>query len=130
MRIVFFFIVFLFVSSRPFLMVAEDEKSSTVLPPGSTEKTTVHIVYVNRPEGEEPESFHIRTLASVLGSEEAAREALIYHYKHAMSGFSAKLTSGQVAALSKKPEVLEVVASRTFELHSSNSATFHSMGLA
>jgi hypothetical protein len=31
------------------------------------EEATVHIVYVNRPEGADPEEFHIHTLGSVLG---------------------------------------------------------------
>lgn len=35
-------------------------------------------------------------------SEEAAKEALIYSYKHAASGFSAKLTAEQVSELSSK----------------------------
>ncbi|XP_068660729.1 subtilisin-like protease SBT3.11 [Aristolochia californica] len=78
----------------------------------------VHIVYTERPEGEEPEVYHVRTLTSVLGSEEAAKEALLYSYKTAASGFSAKLTSEQVAEISKQPGVLQVVPSRTYQLHS------------
>ena len=31
------------------------------------EEAAVNIVYVAKPEGEEPEAFHIRTLAAVLG---------------------------------------------------------------
>lgn len=31
------------------------------------EEATVHIVYLDRPEGVDPEEFHIRTLGSVLG---------------------------------------------------------------
>ena len=34
---------------------------------GDGGSAAVHIVYVDRPEGEEPEAFHIRTLASVVG---------------------------------------------------------------
>lgn len=50
-------------------------------------------------------------------SEEAAKEALIYSYKHAASGFSAKLTAEQVSELSKQPGVLQVVPSQTVQLH-------------
>ena len=80
-------------------------------------EAAVHIVYVDRPEGEEAEAFHIKVLSSVVGSEEAAKEAVVYHYTHAASGFSAKLTPKQVADLSEKPEVLQVQASKTYQLH-------------
>lgn len=33
----------------------------------SESESTVHIVYVERPQDMEPEAFHIQTLASVLG---------------------------------------------------------------
>ncbi|XP_023731857.1 subtilisin-like protease SBT3.17 [Lactuca sativa] len=79
----------------------------------------VHIVYTERPQQEDLEIYHLRTLSSVLGSEEAAKGALLYTYKHAACGFSAKLTPEQVEDLSKQPGVLQVVESRTVQLHDS-----------
>ncbi|XP_008795572.2 subtilisin-like protease SBT3.17 [Phoenix dactylifera] len=91
----------------------------------------VHIVYVDRPENEEAEAFHIRTLAPVVGSEEKAKDTVIYHYKHAASGFSAKLTPKQVEELSKKPGVLQVVPDQTYTLHGpgGTGGTVHHMGI-
>ncbi|MED6113885.1 hypothetical protein PIB30_074988 [Stylosanthes scabra] len=84
----------------------------------SAPEASVQIVYTEKPQDEEPEAYHIRTLSAVLGSEEAAKEALLYSYKSAASGFSAKLTPEQVAEISKQPGVVQVVPSRKLELHS------------
>uniref|UniRef100_A0A452Z6Y2 Inhibitor I9 domain-containing protein n=1 Tax=Aegilops tauschii subsp. strangulata TaxID=200361 RepID=A0A452Z6Y2_AEGTS len=92
-------------------MAAEPEQAP------AAQEAAVHIVYVDRPEDADPEEFHIRTLAPVLGSEEKARGAVLYHYKHAASGFSAKLTTEQVEDLKKQPGVLQVVPSQTVQLH-------------
>ncbi|KAI8531174.1 hypothetical protein RHMOL_Rhmol11G0116700 [Rhododendron molle] len=92
--------------------------TSNPLPSSASEEATVHIIYTQKPSDQDPDSFHISTLASVLGSEEAAKEAMLYSYKHAASGFSAKLTPEQVSQMSKLPGVLQVVPSRTVQLHS------------
>ncbi|KAE8693515.1 hypothetical protein F3Y22_tig00110809pilonHSYRG00069 [Hibiscus syriacus] len=84
----------------------------------SSSAAAVHIIYTEKPQDEQPEAYYLRTLASILGSEEAAKDALIYSYKTATSGFSAKLTPEQVAEISKQPGVLQVIPSRTLQLDS------------
>ncbi|KAI7745864.1 hypothetical protein M8C21_007285 [Ambrosia artemisiifolia] len=102
-------------------MAAEPQ---SIQPPPPTAE--VHIVYTDPPQSQEPQAHHLNTLTSVLGSEEAAKGALLYTYKHAASGFSAKLTPEQVEQISKQPGVLQVVKSRTAELHSGPAQT-HTM---
>ncbi|MCD7455927.1 hypothetical protein HAX54_030176 [Datura stramonium] len=103
----------IFNCGNPAIITMADSQASQ-----PSNEAKVHIVYTEKPEDQEPEEYHIKTLASVLGSEEAAKEALIYSYKHAASGFSAKLTAEQVSDLSKQPGVLQVVPSQTVQLHS------------
>ncbi|XP_072972898.1 subtilisin-like protease SBT3.9 [Typha angustifolia] len=110
-----------------FVVVSIAMAEASTKPQASPEaESSVYIVYLNRPEGVDPEAFHLRTLASVLGSEAAAKDAVIYHYMHAASGFSAKLTPKQVEDLKAQPDVLQVVPSRTYQLHGSTTA--HGMG--
>ncbi|GMN51859.1 hypothetical protein TIFTF001_021015 [Ficus carica] len=111
---------------------SESTPSSTVSP---SSEAAVYIVYTEQPQSnEDPEAFHLRTLESVLGSKEAAKGALIYVYKSAATGFSAKLTPEQVAEISngtppeivvsmvcsvhEQPGVLQAVKSQRVQLHS------------
>ncbi|XP_010415915.1 PREDICTED: subtilisin-like protease SBT3.4 [Camelina sativa] len=94
------------------IVMAETTGDATV-----SSEAKVHIVYTEKPTDEEPKTYHLRTVSSALGSEEAANDALIYSYREAASGFSAKLTPEQVAEISKQPGVIQVVPSQTYQLH-------------
>jgi hypothetical protein len=45
-------------------MASEPEQNA---PPAAAQEAAVHIVYVDRPEGADPEEFHLSTLTPVLG---------------------------------------------------------------
>lgn len=93
-------------------------------PAAAAAEGEVHIIYTEQPpQGLEPETHHLNTLTQVIGSEEAAKGVLLYVYKHAACGFSAKLTTDQVEQLSKQPGVLQVVKSGTAQLHSGPAQT-------
>ncbi|CAN8239435.1 unnamed protein product [Cochlearia groenlandica] len=111
-----------FVRGRKLFIIITVLLSSLIAMAESTGESTissakVHIIYTEKPTDEEPKDYHLRTLSSALGSEEAAKDALIYSYKEAASGFSAKLTPEQVAEISKQPGVIQVVPSQTYQIH-------------
>uniref|UniRef100_A0A6N2M040 Inhibitor I9 domain-containing protein n=1 Tax=Salix viminalis TaxID=40686 RepID=A0A6N2M040_SALVM len=83
--------------SNPFRRIMAESVPSMA---DSSAAASIQIVYTKRPQDKEPEAYHIRTLASVLGSEDAAKEALLYNYNTVASGFSAKLTPQQAEQIS------------------------------
>ncbi|KAL5197889.1 hypothetical protein ABZP36_001401 [Zizania latifolia] len=68
----------------------------------------VYIVIVQPPaDGVDSHAYHLGILAAALGSEERAKEALLYSYRIVASGFAAKLTPAELAAVQKHPAVIQ-----------------------
>ncbi|KAG7650733.1 Subtilisin-like protease SBT3.17 [Arabidopsis thaliana] len=90
----------------------------------------IHIVHLGAKQHDTPElvtKSHYQILEPLLGSKEAAKNSLVYNYKHGFSGFAAKLTASQAKNLSAHPEVLRVVPSRVMRLKTTR--TFDYLGL-
>ncbi|XP_052163248.1 uncharacterized protein LOC127780385 isoform X1 [Oryza glaberrima] len=67
---------------------------------GQKRAAGVYIVIVQPPaDGADTVAYHTCILAAALGSEGRAKEALLYSYRAVASGFAAKLTPPELAAL-------------------------------
>ncbi|XP_031111169.1 subtilisin-like protease SBT3.18 [Ipomoea triloba] len=89
--------------------------------------THVYLVYLGHHQNQDPvltSRYHLRLLATVFTRKEDAEEAMVYSYKHGLSGFSAKLNSSQAAALAGKKGVISVFKSKSLELHTTRSWDF------
>ncbi|CAN4089460.1 unnamed protein product [Withania somnifera] len=87
-------------------------------------ESKVHVVYLGRRKHDDAElttSAHYKILSSVLGSQEAARESIIYSYKYGFSGFAAKLTEAQAKRIAELPDVVHVVPNHFYQLHTTRS---------
>ncbi|KAK4285276.1 hypothetical protein QN277_002001 [Acacia crassicarpa] len=70
------------------------------------------------------ESAHLQLLSSIIPRRESERIALIHHYNHAFSGFSAMLTETEASALSDHHGVVSVFPDPVLELHTTRSWDF------
>lgn len=88
----------------------------------------VYVVYMGSTVHEEAEvtsSLNHEVLAGVHGgSLDAARESIVYSYKHGFRGFSAKLTEEQAATLASRKDVVKVFKSEVRHLHTTRSWQF------
>ncbi|KAJ1288431.1 hypothetical protein BS78_02G088500 [Paspalum vaginatum] len=108
-----------------FLLLALVSASSVAAVPMSKQRhgqqASVYMVMVKPPaQGVDCDAYHMRILAAAVGSMSRAKEALIYSYKLAASGFAAKLTPAQVAALQRNPAVLQALPDVKYSLQGSN----------
>ncbi|XP_010529680.1 PREDICTED: subtilisin-like protease SBT3.9 isoform X2 [Tarenaya hassleriana] len=67
-------------------------------------------------------------LCSLLGSEEAAHDSMVYSYRHGFSGFAAKLTEYEAEQISELPEVVHVVLDQFYQL--TTTRTWDYLGLS
>ncbi|EXC24675.1 hypothetical protein L484_008446 [Morus notabilis] len=67
---------------------------------------------------------HHQILSHILGSKEAAKESILYSYKHGFSGFAAVLTPSQAELIADFPGVVIVVPNRILSLHTTRSWDF------
>ncbi|XP_019451659.1 PREDICTED: subtilisin-like protease Glyma18g48580 [Lupinus angustifolius] len=67
---------------------------------------------------------HYDLLASVIGSHEKAKEAIIYSYNRHINGFAAILEEEEADNLAKKPNVVSVFLSKEHKLHTTRSWKF------
>ncbi|KAL5058717.1 hypothetical protein RYX36_030321 [Vicia faba] len=67
---------------------------------------------------------HYDLLSSTLGSEEKAKEAIIYSYNKHINGFAALLEEDQAADIAKKANVVSVFLSKSHKLHTTRSWEF------
>ncbi|KAL1328639.1 hypothetical protein HN51_038457 [Arachis hypogaea] len=89
--------------------------------------TSVHIVYMGDKIFDNPDTtkkVHHKILSSLLGSKEAAKNSILYSYKHGFSGFAARLTKSQAEEVAKFPGVVSVIPNRIHKLHTTRSWDF------
>ncbi|ERM93537.1 subtilisin-like protease SBT3.18 isoform X1 [Amborella trichopoda] len=90
----------------------------------------VYIVYLGLNHLDDPlltTKYHLQLLSKVFSSEDEAKEAMVYSYKHIFSGFAAKLNSTQAATLASLEGVISSFKSKVVKLHTTRSWDF--MGL-
>ncbi|KAM0833883.1 hypothetical protein ACQ4PT_063988 [Festuca glaucescens] len=76
---------------------------SSAMAPAADEHTSdcgIYIVFVSRADYVDSADYDVRLLASVVGSTEEAKKAVIYHYSGL--GFAARLKPNQADQLSKE----------------------------
>lgn len=89
--------------------------------------SNVYIVYMGDKLLDEPqqaENTHHEILFNFLGSKEAAKESILYSYKHGFSGFAAVLSQSQAKLIADHPEVVRVIPNRILNLYTTRSWDF------
>ncbi|KAK6119865.1 hypothetical protein DH2020_046390 [Rehmannia glutinosa] len=86
-----------------------------------------YIVYLGDHSFQDSESVvaaNHEMLASVIGSYDGAKDAVLHHYTKTFRGFSAMLTTDQVKQLAESDSVVSVFESKTNHIHTTHSWEF------
>ncbi|XP_010271499.1 PREDICTED: subtilisin-like protease SBT3.9 isoform X2 [Nelumbo nucifera] len=89
--------------------------------------SNVHIVYMGERRHHDyqlTQDSHHEILSTLLGSKQAARESILYSYKHGFSGFAALLTQSQAKLIADFPGVVRVIPNRILRVHTTRSWDF------
>ncbi|XP_031115898.1 subtilisin-like protease SBT3.3 [Ipomoea triloba] len=87
-------------------------------------ETKVYIVYMGARQHDDIElitSTHHDMLATILGSQEAAADSMIYSYRHGFSGFAAMMTKSQAQTIADLPGVVKVMPNYKYKLQTTRS---------
>ncbi|XP_030522893.1 subtilisin-like protease SBT3.9 isoform X1 [Rhodamnia argentea] len=94
---------------------------------GVLASSNAYIVYMGARQHDEPElvpESHHEILSGILGSEEAAKDSILYSYKHGFSGFAAILDHSQAKLIADLPGVVHVIPNRIFSVQTTRSWDF------
>ncbi|KAI9102342.1 hypothetical protein K1719_023544 [Acacia pycnantha] len=64
---------------------------------------------------------HLNILSNILGSERAARDSILYSYKHGFSGFAAVVSQSQSKLIADFPGVIRVIPNRILSVYTTRS---------
>ncbi|KAG8100087.1 hypothetical protein GUJ93_ZPchr0013g35496 [Zizania palustris] len=95
---------------------------------GGSERRDVYVVYMGAvPPRTSPnllQESHLRLVGGVLTRGQPAESVVVQQYKHGFSGFAARLSKAEAAALRRKPGVVSVFADQVYQLHTTRSWDF------
>uniref|UniRef100_A0A0E0B4I6 Subtilisin-like protease n=1 Tax=Oryza glumipatula TaxID=40148 RepID=A0A0E0B4I6_9ORYZ len=95
---------------------------------GGGERRGVYVVYLGAvPPRTSPnilQQTHLRLIGAVLKRGQPVESVVVQQYKYAFSGFAARLSAAEAAALRRKPGVVSVFADPVYHLHTTRSWDF------
>ncbi|KAF0921561.1 hypothetical protein E2562_009762 [Oryza meyeriana var. granulata] len=95
---------------------------------GGGDRRGVYVVYMGAVPPRTSPNFlqesHLRLVGGVLTRGQPAESVVVQQYKHGFSGFAARLSEAEAAALRRKPGVVSVFADPVYHLHTTRSWDF------